>query len=292
MPDTHLYPLSVAGVGITLKTPHPLTVTGRFLPFLTDVPQPGYLVEYRENPDLPQPEGPPLYRSESYEVYPDGTGGFVRWYFDGMDDFIRFARVREDKASGRVLVEYLPRKQELVSAMGNCFSFSGWESLLLRQRRLILHAACVDTHFGGLLFSGPSGVGKSTQAGLWQKHAGARLINGDRPVLQKTAGGWQAWGAPYAGSSHCFVNESCPVRAVVLLRQESRCSLRRLTGAEAYRGVFAGITAASWDRECVLLACQLTEALLSDVPIYRLSCTPDVEAVELLKAELIKEAEP
>lgn len=292
MPNAHLYPLNVAGVGLTLRTPHPLPVTERFAPFLSDAAPPGYLVEYRENPALPQPGGAPLYRSESYEVYPDGAGGFVRWYFDGMDDFIRFVRVSEDRVAKRVLAEYLPRKVELVSAMGNCFSFSGWESLLLREHRLFLHAACVDTPLGGLLFSGPSGIGKSTQAGLWQQYAGARQINGDRPVLQKTGDGWRAWGSPYAGSSHCFVNESCPVRAVVLLRQAPQCSLRRLSGAEAFRGVFAGTTANSWDRECVLLACQLTEELIADIPVYQLSCTPDAAAVDLLRAELKREGRP
>lgn len=290
MPDAHLYHLTVAGVGITLSSPQPLPVTGRFKPFLCGAAQPGYLVEYRENPDLPQPDGAPLYRSESYEVYPGGPGGFVRWYFDGMDGFVRFVRVSEDGAAKRVLAEYLPRKRELVSAMGNCFAFSGWEMLLLRERRLLLHAACVDTSFGGLLFSGPSTVGKSTQAELWRQYAGARLINGDRPILHKGLDGWRAWGSPYAGSSHCFVNESCPVRALVMLRKAPQCSLRRLSGAEAFRAVFAGITAASWDSACVLLACRLTEELVRDVPVYELSCTPDAAAVELLRSELAREA--
>lgn len=292
MPDVYRYPLTIAGVGITLQTPHPLPVPERFQPFLADGPLPGYLVEYQANPSLSRPEGEPLYRSESYEVCPDGAGGFVRWYFDGMDDFLPFLRVSQDKAARRVLAEYLPRKGELVSAMGNCFSFSGWEALLLREHRLILHAACVDTPLGGLLFSGPSGVGKSTQVGLWQQYAGARLINGDRPVLQKTAAGWRAWGSPYAGSSHCFRNESCLVRAVILLRQAPRCSLRRLSGGEAFRGVFAGTTANSWDRDSVLLACQLAEALIGDLPVYQLSCTPDRAAVELLKSHLERGAEP
>lgn len=292
MPDAHLYPLTVAGVGITLQTPHPLPVPERFQPFLADAPKPGFLVEYRETPKLSRLEGKPLYRTESYEVCPDGAGGFVRWYLDGMDGFLPFVRVSEDKAARRVLAEYLPRKRELVSAMGNCFSFSGWEALLLRERRLILHAACVDTPLGGLLFSGPSGVGKSTQAELWQQYAGARLINGDRPVLQKTAEGWRAWGSPYAGSSHCFRNESCSVRAVILLRQAPRCSLRRLSGGESFRGVFAGTTANSWDRDSVLLACQLAEELIGDVPVYQLSCTPDRAAVELLKRQLERGMEP
>lgn len=290
MPEPYLYPLTIAGVGITLQTVISLPVSDRFQPFLSETATPGYLVEFRENANLPEPDGSPLYRGERFEVYPDGAGGFSRWYFNGMHDFIRFARVTNDWPSRRVLVEYLPSERELVSEMGNCFSFSGWETLLLRERRLLLHAACVDTPAGGLLFSGPSGIGKSTQAGLWQRYAGAKLLNGDRPILHKAADGWRAWGSPYAGSSRWFVNDSCRITALVMLRQAPKCSLRRLQQAEAFHAVFAGTTAASWDRACMLLACDLTESLISDVPVYELSCTPDRDAVELLRAELEGEA--
>ena len=289
MPKTYLYPLTVAGVGVTLKTEIPLPVPERFQPFLSEAAAPGYLAEFREHPSLPAPDGPLLFRGESYEVYPDGADGFVCWYFNGMNEDIRFARVTTDWPAKRVLVEYLPAERELVSEMGNCFSFSGWEMLLLREDRLLLHAACVDTYLGGLLFSGPSTIGKSTQAELWRRYAGARLINGDRPILHRSPEGWRAWGAPYAGSSHCFVNDSCPVRAVIMLRQAPQCSLRRLEGAEAFQSVFAGTTVSSWDRDCVLRACQLTETLIAEIPVYQLSCTPDQAAVELLRAELEKE---
>ncbi len=289
MSEPHLYPLLVAGVGITLKTEEALPLSERFPPFLSAASADGYLVEFREVPGLPEPIGRPLYRGETYEVYSDGVGGFERRYFDGMHDFVVFARVTDDLPARRELVEYLADGRELVMEMGNCFSFSGWEMLLLRERRLLLHASCVDTPVGGLLFSGISGIGKSTQAELWQRYAGARLINGDRPILHKGEDGWRAWGSPYAGSSRHFVNESCRVRAVVMLRQAPRCSLRRLKPAEAFRALFAGITVTTWDRSCMLLACELAESLTSDIPVYELSCTPDRAAVDLLRAELEEE---
>lgn len=286
MTDTRLYHLMVAGVGITIQTPQSLTVTDGFLPFLADAACPDYLVEYRENPDLPQPEGTPLYRSESYEVYPDGAGGFARWYFDGMDDFVRFVRVTEDRSTGRVLAEYLPRKRELVSVIGNCFAFSGWESLLIRKNRLCFHAACVDTELGGILFSGPSGIGKSTQADLWQRYRNARLINGDRPILSREQNGWLAWGSPYAGSSRCHVNDCCPVSALVMLRQAPRCRLRKLGLSEGFRRVYAGMTMYSWNREFVSAAVDLAMALVLEVPVFEFECTPERHAVDFLEREL------
>ncbi len=286
MPEPHRYPLSIAGVGITIQTNEVLPEAAPFSPFLTDSPQPGYLVEYREVNALPEPEGPLLYRCESYQVYSDGAGGFARWYTDGMKGFLRFARAATDWSRKCVLVEYLHSERELVSAMGNCFSFGGWEQLLLRENRLLLHASCVDTPYGGLLFSGPSGIGKSTQAALWEKYGSARLINGDRPILRPTEQGWLAYGSPYAGSSHRHLNECCPVRAVVLLKQAPACSLRRLGVGEGFRKVFAGVTVGTWDAEGLSLACDLVERLVSEIPICELACTPDAAAVELLRRTL------
>lgn len=278
--------LSVAGIGITLNTQQPLTVTDRFRPFLSEEVKDGYLVEFRETASLPEPDGEPLYRNAFYEVYPDGAESFVRWYIDGMHDDIRFARASTDMTAGRVLVEYLPIGRETVSTIANCYSFSGWETLLLRENRLLLHASCVDTPVGGLLFSGVSGIGKSTQAALWQQYTGAQLINGDRPILEQAQDGWYAWGSPYAGSSHCFVNRSCRIRAIMMLRRAQTCGLRRLKPAEAFRSLFAQITVTAWDKTCMLHACDLTEQLAADIPVYEFSCTPDRTAVDFLYSGL------
>ena len=135
-----------------------------------------------------------------------------------------------------------------------------------------------------VLVGGAPGIGKSTQADLWQRYEGAELLNGDRTVLRRMDGVWTAFGSPYAGSSNCFVNESRPVRAIVLLSQGSACSLRRLSPAAAFRGLYAGMTVNLWDDRYVARVCDLLAAL--DVPVYALTCTPDRAAVDCLKAEL------
>ena len=289
MAERRLYRLRISGVGITIASTQPLPVTERFAPFLTEEGETDFLVEYREVPDLTAPCGEPVYKGELFWVWRDKDGSCSRWFSDGMQDNAFFACSRQDRKD-HVLVDYSPIGRELVSDMGNCFSFSGWEMLLLQKGRLLLHASCVDTPLGGLLFSGPSGIGKSTQAELWRQYGGAELINGDRPILSRDEQGWQAWGSPYAGSSRHFVNESSSLRAIVLLKQAKSCTLRRLPGAEAFRRVFAGTTVNSWDRSSVQRVCELTEQLVSELPVYELSCTPDRAAVELLRAELERKA--
>lgn len=286
MTAEYFYPLTVAGVRITLKTVRPLQVTKRFAPFASNPDDQGYLAEFREVSELPEPVGKPVWSDSRFEVFYDERYGFWRRYFHALHENICFAAVRNDWTAKRILAEYIPEEQALVSEMGNCFSFSGWETILLRERRLILHAACVDTPAGGLLFSGPSGIGKSTQAELWRRYADARLINGDRPILHKSQKEWKAYGSPYAGSSNCFLNESCRIKAIVMLRQAPECSLRRMGRAEAFHSVFSGITVSTWDASCVMRACELAEELILDLPVYEFFCTPDRRAVEMLLKEV------
>ena len=77
---------------------------------------------------------------------------------------------------------------------------------------LCMHAL-IETAYGGILFSGVSGAGKTTQAELWMQWEQARQINGDRPILvSKVIREWLGCGSPYAGSSECYINECIPIK--------------------------------------------------------------------------------
>ena len=62
-------------------------------------------------------------------------------------------------------------------------------SLLALERRLserpclILHCAYLEYQGKAMLFSAPSGTGKTTQAGLWEQYRGSHTVNGDKALL-------------------------------------------------------------------------------------------------------------
>lgn len=99
-----------------------------------------------------------------------------------------------------------------------------------------------------------------------------------------------AWGSPFAGSSRCHVNDCCPIAGIFLLAQEQACSLQALTPAQAFRGVWEGLTIHSYDPAFVEKASALAADLISRVPVYRFGCTPDASAVAFLEKTLGKEA--
>lgn len=165
------------------------------------------------------------------------------------------------------------------------------ESLLLNWRGLILHASFVSHNGGGILFSAPSGTGKSTQASLWETYMGARIINGDRTALRKKDGVWTAWGLPYAGTSGIYRNESWPVRAIVLLRQAKENRISGVSHQEALRSLYPELTIHRWDPQFVSKALDLLLELIQQAPVFLLECLPDRGAVELLANKLSERIE-
>ena len=98
------------------------------------------------------------------------------------------------------------------------------------QRHIIyLHSSLIDHQGRGLMFLGPSGIGKTTQAELWNQYRDALIINGDVVFVQETADSFLGWGTPWHGSSPYCENASVPVYAMIVLKQSSENSIRELT---------------------------------------------------------------
>lgn len=211
----------------------------------------------------------------------------VRVFRDGLNDDAIYAHGRTDALNCTVTVDYLSSARKFVSESGNSFFHIGWESILFHEGRMMLHAACVDTPLGGILFSGPCGAGKSTQADLWCKYGAARLLNGDRAILQWKNDTLLAHGSPYAGSSRVYVNDCCPVRAIVSVKQAPVNAVRELTFGERFRVLFPQMTVNSWDPDFVSAAMTFAEDIAARVPVYELSCTADETAVKTLREYLM-----
>ena len=285
MPYSYL--LEIAGIKIGMETHLFLQPEPEFADFLITDGNADFTARYHQVDQLPPIPAEILHEDNCYRVHPDGKGGYIRSFFDAPRDLTPYAVAVWD--GSHLDVPYLEKGARCVSQMHNSFFHLGFEELLIRRDRLCFHAACVDTPLGGILFSGRSGIGKSTQAELWCRHRNARQINGDRPVLSKEEAGWLAWGSPYAGSSGVHVNDHCPVSAIVMLQQAEACSLRQLSSGEAFRAVWSGLTMHSWNEQFVEKACDLALELIDQVPVYEFACTPDEAAVRYLEQALRKE---
>lgn len=155
------------------------------------------------------------------------------------------------------------------------------------QRHMIqVHSSMIEYQGCGVLFLGPSGIGKTTQAELWNKYRGALIINGDMNFVQETETEFIGWGTPWHGSSPYCVNTSVPIRALIVLKQAAENSIRQLEGFEKVHTVSNNIIYPTWLENGMELCLETLDHLLTKIPVYELSCRPDEEAVQLTEATI------
>ena len=144
-----------------------------------------------------------------------------------------------------------------------------------------LHAALVEKDGYGVVFLGPSGMGKSTQAKLWVEHQGADFIIGDRPGLRRTDGQWIGFGMPWDGKDGIRQQKQVPIRALISLEQAPENSIRRLTKQEAMIVLLNQVMMPMWDDAAMALLIPLMGQLATEIPFYHLKNLPNEAATVL-----------
>ena len=190
-----------------------------------------------------------------------------------------------NRSGSSVRIEFAERYRGKISAK-NALEESGIFRMLAKRGGVVLHSSYVLTKQGeALLFSAPSGTGKSTQAELWRSYAGAKVINGDR-ALVKAQNGVTANGIFFSGTSGICENVTAPIRAIVLLRQSFANELKKVSGKEAFMRLLPQCSYYPDEEENLRIVTGILAEIISAVPVYDFGCVPDESAVSALSEVL------
>ena len=148
------------------------------------------------------------------------------------------------------------------------------------------HASQIAVGGKGILFTAPSGTGKSTQARLWNRWEGARILCNDRTLVRQMGEGYRTFGFPIDGSEPVASSETCSLGAVVLLGQGKENRIERLRPVKALSALMPQLVIDGWNPDARIRAGELLMELIGQYPVYRLICTPDEGAVQCLKERL------
>ena len=158
-----------------------------------------------------------------------------------------------------------------------------FHSELIRHNGLYLHSSAVEVDGKAYLFSGHSGVGKSTHTDLWVQLLGDRVcrFNDDKPTLRRLDDCWYAYGTPWCGKDGINVNKKVPLAGICFLEQGSENRIRRLESFEAVPKFLSQTISLFKNSAKLDLMLKHLEQLVQEIPVYELVNRPEEEAARL-----------
>ena len=157
-----------------------------------------------------------------------------------------------------------------------------FRNCLINYNGIVIHGSAIEWQKQAIIFTAPAGTGKTTQANLWKKYMGARVLNGDRPAIRIINNQPTVYGTPWSGSSKEYINKKAPLMALVLLEQAPVNSIKRLNIFETLNRIMPRFFLPYNDKHLMELAAKTIEAIIKTTPVYLLKCTPDKHAVDIL----------
>ena len=170
-----------------------------------------------------------------------------------------------------------------VDSLGSILRMLPTRRIFLDHGVLTFHASQIGVGDKGILFTAPSGTGKTTQAKLWRKYRGAEILCNDRTLTD----GHLTYGFPTDGSEPVITGERRSLGAIVVLEQAPENTVRRLRPRELLPRLMPQLVLDTWDPDAATAAMELLLSLASKTPVYLLRCTPNEHAVQCLEQQLL-----
>ena len=194
----------------------------------------------------------------------------------------------ESKESPDIIISeenYEPDCWPKLSYEDMCYMESGISFYvnLLRYNGMMLHSSAVEVDGKAYLFSGPSGMGKSTHTRLWQSVFGEKacVFNDDKPALRRIDGKWYAYGTPWCGKDGINQNKKVPLAGICFLKRGEENKIRRLGAKEAFPLLMSQTIHKFKKTENLDLLLNNVNYLLKEIPIFELENRPVEEAARL-----------
>ena len=246
------------------------------------------------------PNGKTLIRNEELVVCENEQGYII--LFPSMNQ-IREAHMTSDGRFAQIYVNGLDKektKEELFHAIRHFFLF-----FAQRQGFFAIHSASILYRDQVWLFSGHSGMGKSTHTNLWKEQFGTEIINGDLNLI-----GWSngeqtnigqsvdksgskghpiVYGMPWCGTSGIASTKSYPLGGIVLLGRSDNDHFESLTNDQKIVRVMQRMISPVWTEDMLETNLKCAAKLAKEVPIYYLLCTKEPSAAYVMKARIDKE---
>ena len=174
----------------------------------------------------------------------------------------------------------------LITSIDKILQLFPLREFLIRKRSFLFHSSQIEYHHKGILFSAPSGTGKTTQAKLWKQYEGAKMVCNDRTLIRCSTSA-KTYGFPVDGSEPIASNLSFDLGAIVILKQAKDNKVVKLSSAKKIKYLMEQTVMDTWNIQEMGLIRQYWINIIRNYPVYMLECNISEDAVECLKQQLI-----
>lgn len=178
--------------------------------------------------EIEVPASKPLFEEHHKKLY-SSTDGEVIITFDAQSNQ-PIHRIDYDFEYRMVTLQFTDRYSQECAEIEYLWTGILFFEIALLHGYTALHASAIQYAQEAILFSAPSGTGKSTQARLWKTvYPQVEAINDDKPLLKVENGQVYVYGSPWSGKDLVNQNTKIPLKAIVFLRQEPSNTIYPLT---------------------------------------------------------------
>lgn len=152
--------------------------------------------------------------------------------------------------------------------------------------RYVLHSASILYRDKAWLFSGHSGMGKSTHTALWHELFQVPYLNGDLNLITFHHEQPVVHGIPWCGTSGICTTKTYPLGGIILLNRGQTDYLKELPPEEKTLKVMQRLISPTWTPAQLQQNLTFSQQLTDTVPVYQLFCTKEPSAAYTIKAKI------
>lgn len=145
---------------------------------------------------------------------------------------------------------------------------------IVKLSSVVMHGAAISYDGEGIIFTAPSGVGKTTQARLWKKVFGEKVtyVNGDKPIISVRDDKVFVSGSPFCGKEGYSENKTVPLKAICFIERGEKNSIEKISSGEVLNRFFAQLFIPRIGSEYMSDALKLADSIVKNTEFYILKC--------------------
>ncbi len=146
-----------------------------------------------------------------------------------------------------------------------------------------IHSASICYRDKAWLFSGRSGIGKSTHTNLWKEQFATPVINGDLNLLAVKNGKPVIFGIPWCGTSEICDTHTYSLGGITFLKQETGNRMIPQSDGQFRLAILQRLISPLWTEEMMQKAAAFINQISCDIFLGSLGCTVSPEAACVIK---------